>query len=70
MAYKGAYDKAKKSMPPTHPIRLGLALNFSVFHYEIETKHKEACQLAKEVSDVCYKQNEEGFFMTMVTVGI
>jgi 14-3-3 protein len=34
-AYQDAFDIAKTSMQPTHPIRLGLALNFSVFFYEI-----------------------------------
>ncbi|CAO2589402.1 14-3-3 protein sigma [Lemmus lemmus] len=34
-AYQEAMDISKKEMPPTNPIRLGLALNFSVFHYEI-----------------------------------
>jgi len=38
-------------MKPTHPIRLGLALNFSVFYYEIRSNHKEACSLAKEAFD-------------------
>ena len=37
-------------MDPTHPIRLGLALNYSVFHYEIENKPEKACQMAKAVS--------------------
>lgn len=37
-------------MAPTHPIRLGLALNFSVFYYEIVSAPEEACQLAKQVS--------------------
>eukprot|EP00438_Fugacium_kawagutii_P021053 Skav211585 [mRNA] locus=scaffold393:7723:13231:+ [translate_table: standard] len=35
-------------LPPTHPIRLGLALNFSVFYYEVYKYTDKACQLAKE----------------------
>lgn len=46
-AYRDAYDLAKGSMVSTHPIRLGLALNYSVFHYEIRNDHEEACQMAK-----------------------
>lgn len=38
-------------MPTTHPIRLGLALNFSVFHYEIRNDPERACKLAKEAFD-------------------
>jgi hypothetical protein len=34
-SYKCATDIAEHDLPPTHPIRLGLALNFSVFFYEI-----------------------------------
>lgn len=36
-------------MDPTHPIRLGLALNFSVFFYEILNSPEKACELAKKV---------------------
>lgn len=36
-------------MPPTHPIRLGLALNYSVYHYEICNNPEKACSLAKKV---------------------
>merc|ERR1712088_1117293 len=47
-AYQDAFDIAKSSMQPTHPIRLGLALNFSVFYYEIMSSPDKACQLAKQ----------------------
>ncbi|XP_034561065.1 14-3-3 protein beta/alpha-B-like isoform X2 [Notolabrus celidotus] len=50
-AYKNALDIAKGDMQPTHPIRLGLALNFSVFYYEIVNSPDEACRLAKEAFD-------------------
>jgi len=48
-AYQSAMDIAKDQMQPTHPIRLGLALNFSVFFYEIQNAPDQACQLAKQV---------------------
>lgn len=40
-------------MQPTHPIRLGLALNFSVFYYEILNSPDRACHLAKQVNEKC-----------------
>jgi 14-3-3 protein epsilon len=50
-AYKAASDVANTSLPPTHPIRLGLALNFSVFYYEILNTPDKACALAKQAFD-------------------
>lgn len=50
-AYQEAFDIAKEKMQPTHPIRLGLALNFSVFYYEILNAPDKACQLAKQAFD-------------------
>ncbi|KAM7324178.1 hypothetical protein ACRRTK_016483 [Alexandromys fortis] len=50
-AYQEAMDISKKEMPPTNPIRLGLALNFSVFHYEIANSPEEAISLAKTTFD-------------------
>jgi len=46
-AYKEASSIAKENLIPTHPIRLGLALNFSVFYYEILRSPERACRLAK-----------------------
>lgn len=50
-AYKAATDVAQTELPPTHPIRLGLALNFSVFYYEILNAPDQACHLAKQAFD-------------------
>jgi len=50
-AYKKAFDISKEGMQPTHPIRLGLALNFSVFYYEILNSPEQACKLAKTAFD-------------------
>ena len=44
------YDQANKlsqSLNPCNPIRLGLALNFSVFYYEVMNNHKKACELGE-----------------------
>jgi hypothetical protein len=35
----------------THPIRLGLALNYSVFFYEIKQNANKACKMAREAFD-------------------
>lgn len=50
-AYDVATSVAAADLPPTHPIRLGLALNFSVFYYEIINDAEKACQLAKRAFD-------------------
>ncbi|THG01360.1 hypothetical protein TEA_015169 [Camellia sinensis var. sinensis] len=51
LAYKSAQDIALADLAPTHPIRLGLALNFSVFYYEILNSPDRACNLAKQAFD-------------------
>lgn len=50
-SYQSALDIAKEQMQPTHPIRLGLALNYSVFFYEILNAPDRACHLAKQAFD-------------------
>ncbi|KAL3568274.1 hypothetical protein D5086_030925 [Populus alba] len=51
LSYKSAQDIALSELAPTHPIRLGLALNFSVFYYEILNSPDRACSLAKQAFD-------------------
>ena len=50
-SYQAAMDVAKAELAPTHPTRLGLALNFSVFYYEILQKTEEACVMARSAFD-------------------
>ena len=50
-AYEKASEIMQTELPPTHPIRLGLALNYSVFQYEIANAPDKACQLAKQAFD-------------------
>ena len=50
-AYKAATGVAESDLKTTHPIRLGLALNYSVFHYEVKNDPSTACQLAKKAFD-------------------
>ncbi|KAM7529341.1 hypothetical protein LguiB_032751 [Lonicera macranthoides] len=48
LAYKAAQDVAFADLAATHPIRLGLALNFSVFYFEILNASEKACSMAKQ----------------------
>jgi len=50
-AYHEAFEVSEVDLKPTNPIRLGLALNYSVFHYEIRSQPQEACKLAKKAFD-------------------
>ncbi|KAL2866665.1 14-3-3 domain-containing protein [Aspergillus lucknowensis] len=50
-AYKLAMDSAEQSLVPTHPIRLGLALNYSVFVDEMLNSRDQACHVAKSSFD-------------------
>jgi len=46
-AYAEAAAVAEKGLAVTHPIRLGLALNYSVFMYEVLSNPDEACKMAR-----------------------
>jgi 14-3-3 protein epsilon len=50
---------AEKTLKPTHPIRLGLALNYSVCQYEILKDKKKACELAREAFDKAISKLDE-----------
>lgn len=58
-AYEKAYDVACKNLKTTHPIRLGLALNFSVFYYEIMNNQGKACEMAKAAFDDAIAELDE-----------
>merc|ERR1712062_205906 len=46
-AYADATEVAEKDLAVTHPIRLGLALNYSVFMYEVLNQPEDACKMAR-----------------------
>merc|ERR1739844_160796 len=47
LAYADASSVAAKDLAVTHPIRLGLALNYSVFLYEVLAAPDDACKMAR-----------------------
>jgi 14-3-3 protein epsilon len=54
-SYNLASEDAKK-LGIGNPIRLGLALNFSVFYFEVMNDQKMACDIAKETLDLAKKE--------------
>merc|ERR1712080_184528 len=54
--YKKAFLLSEKVLEPTHPIRLGLGLNYSVCYYEILGNKKAACELAKSAFDAAIEK--------------
>ena len=56
--YKQA-ETAGQSLHACNPIKLGLALNFSVFHYEVMQDVRKACELGdKALSDALDKLDD------------
>ena len=53
--YNEAYEMANRDIPITNSTRLGLALNYSVFYYEIKGLKEKACFIAKNAFDESMK---------------
>uniref|UniRef100_H2ZEP2 14-3-3 domain-containing protein n=1 Tax=Ciona savignyi TaxID=51511 RepID=H2ZEP2_CIOSA len=58
-AYDEAYTLCKAEMPASHPIRLGLALNYSVFYYEILAECSAARTIAQKAFDDAIQSIDE-----------
>lgn len=58
-AYREAHKIACATLPPTHLSRLGLALNYSVFFYDVQRDPHRACLIAKEAYDAAIAALEE-----------
>lgn len=57
--YEEAFTMAKSELNATHPIRLGLILNYSVYYYEIEGNSAAAVELGRDGFDVALAQLDE-----------
>jgi hypothetical protein len=71
ISYNEAAELAKESLHTTNPIRLGLALNCSVFFYEVKNMQLKACSVIKEAFDACVKdirKVEDGHLDDMKTI--
>ena len=53
-AYNDASRLASAALPATHPIRLGLALEFSVFQYRVLDNSEEACKTARTAFEAAF----------------
>ena len=51
LAYEEAQIKAEEKLQTTNPIRLGIALNFSAFSYEILNDCRKGSKMAKKAFD-------------------
>lgn len=70
-AYAAATAVANNGLKKTNPIRLGLALNFSVFYYEVRNDPTKACKLAKSAFDEAIadiESLEEGEYKDATTI--
>jgi len=57
--YEKAFKVAEAELAPIHPLRLGLALNYSVCFFEILKDKPKACKLAKDAFDDAIKKLDQ-----------
>jgi len=57
--YSEAKNICEANLPATHPIRLGLAVNYSIFYYELMNDSYKACNLAKSAFDSAISESNE-----------
>ncbi|KAH7916091.1 14-3-3 domain-containing protein [Hygrophoropsis aurantiaca] len=58
-AYKISYKHALAMLDPTHPTRLGLALNFAVYYHDVRKSPERACHLGKHAFDEAVARLDE-----------
>ena len=70
-SYNDATAISEEKLKKTDPVRLGLALNFSVFHYEARNDPDKACQIAKAAFDDAISEIEtidEAYYKDSTTI--